>query len=132
MTSSARRSSANANAAIRWAAGAEHRIGPQLNDVFGRAAGSLADFRYSAAMKAAGSGGLVWTATTLDAFLSDPPSLVPRSRMSFDGMPGTNDRTDLLAWLRGFSGTRSDLSPGGADRHARGIRPRPSAPHHPG
>ena len=66
--------------------GAEHRIGPQLNDVFGRAAGSLADFRYSAAMKAAGSGGLVWTATT-------------------------NDRTDLLAWLRGFSGTRSDLSP---------------------
>ena len=91
--------------------GAEHRIGPQLNDVFGRAAGSLADFRYSAAMKAAGSGGLVWTATTLDAFLSDPPALVPRSRMSFDGMPGTNDRTDLLAWLRGFSGTRSDLSP---------------------
>ena len=69
------------------------------------------DFRYSAAMKAAGSGGLVWTATTLDAFLSDPPALVPRSRMSFDGMPGTNDRTDLLAWLRGFSGTRSDLSP---------------------
>ena len=58
--------------------GAEHRIGPQLNDVFGRAAGSLANYRYSQAMKAAGAGGLVWTEATLDAFLSDPPALVPQ------------------------------------------------------
>ena len=91
--------------------GAEHRIGPQLNDVFGRAAGSLADFRYSAAMKAAGSGGLLWTEATLDAFLSDPAALVPHSRMSFAGMAETGDRTDLLAWLRGFSGARADLPP---------------------
>ena len=94
--------------------GAEHRIGPHLNDVFGRAAGSLADFRYSQAMKAAGAGGLVWTEATLDAFLSDPPALVPSSRMSFAGMAGADDRVyllDLLAWLRGFSGNRSDLPP---------------------
>ena len=91
--------------------GAEHRIGPQLNGVFGRAAGSLGDFRYSAAMKAAGSGGLVWTEATLDAFLFDPPALVPRSRMSFDGMAEADDRADLLAWLQGFSGSRSDLPP---------------------
>ena len=91
--------------------GAEHRIGPHLNDLFGRAAGSLADFRYSPAMKAAGSGGLVWTVTTLDTFLSDPPALVPRSRMSFAGMVRADDRADLLAWLRGFSGAHSDLPP---------------------
>ena len=91
--------------------GAEHRIGPHLNDLFGRAAGSLADFRYSPAMKAAGSGGLVWTETTLDTFLSDPPALVPRSRMSFAGMVRADDRADLLAWLRGFSGAHSDLPP---------------------
>ena len=91
--------------------GAEHRIGPHLNDVFGRAAGSLADFRYSRAMKGAGSGGLVWTGATLDAFLSDPRALVPRSRMSFAGIKGAGDRADLLAWLRGFSGARSDLPP---------------------
>ena len=41
--------------------GAEHRIGPHLNDVIGRAAGSLANYRYSQAMKAAGVGGLVWS-----------------------------------------------------------------------
>ena len=112
--------------------GAEHRIGPHLNDLFGRAAGSLADFRYSPAMKAAGSGGLVWTETTLDTFLSDPPALVPRSRMSFAGMVRADDRRDLLAWLRGFSGAHSDLPPAGADRYGRGIRPRPAAPRHPG
>ena len=91
--------------------GAEHRIGPHLNDVFGRAAASLGGFRYSPAMKAAGAGGLVWTETTLDAFLSDPHTLVPRSRMSFSGLAQSDDRADLLAWLQGFSGARSDLPP---------------------
>ena len=92
-------------------AGAEHRIGPHLNDVFGRAAGSLGGFRYSPAMKAAGSGGLVWTEATLDAFLSDPRALVPRLRMSFAGMAAADDRADLLAWLLGFSGAQTDLPP---------------------
>ena len=89
--------------------GAEHRIGPHLNDVFGRAAGSLADFRYSTAMKAAGSGGLVWSEETLDAFLAKPSAVVPRSRMSFAGVAEADERTELLAWLRGFSGAHSGL-----------------------
>ena len=91
--------------------GAEHRIGPHLNDVFGRAAGSLADYGYSPAMKEGGSGGLVWTEASLDAFLADPRAVVPRSRMSFAGMGATDDRVDLLAWLRVFSGSGSDLPP---------------------
>ena len=91
--------------------GAEHRIGPHLNDVLGRAAGSLGGFRYSPSMTAAGSGGLTWTEATLDAFLAAPRALVPRSRMSFTGMEGRNDRADLLAWLRALSGARADLPP---------------------
>ena len=89
--------------------GAEHRIGPHLNDVFGRAAGSLAGFRYSPAMKAAGADGLVWNEATLDAFLTDPHAFVPRSRMNFDGLEEADDRAELSAWLRGFSGDRADL-----------------------
>ena len=89
--------------------GARHRIGPHLNDVFGRGAGSLARFRYSPAMKKAGAGGLVWTEATLDAFVANPRKLVPRSRMSYAGMPAARDRSDLLAWLRTLSGSRSGL-----------------------
>ena len=92
-------------------AGAEHRIGPHLNDLFGRAAGALADFRYSRAMKAAGSGGLVWTEARLDSFIANPRALVPRSRMSFAGMKRADDRAALLAWLRGFSGSGARLPP---------------------
>ena len=62
-------------------------------------------------MKAAGSGGLVWTAATLDAFLAEPRALVPHSRMSFTGMEGADDRAELLAWLRVFSGAPSGLPP---------------------
>ena len=82
-----------------------------MNDLFGRSAGSLSDYGYSPAMQAAGSGGLVWSEETLDAFLADPRAVVPRSRMSFAGMEGADDRADLLAWLRAISGFPSDLPP---------------------
>ena len=91
--------------------GAEHRIGPHLNALFGRAAGALGDYRYSPAMKAAGAGGLVWNEATLEAFLADPRAVVPRSRMSFAGMEGAGDRADLVEWLRGFSDTGFELPP---------------------
>ena len=90
-------------------AGAQHRIGPHLNDLFGRSAAGLGDFRYSRAMKAAGAGGLVWTEARLDSFIENPRALVPRSRMSFAGMKAPGDRAALLAWLRGFTGARADI-----------------------
>ena len=91
--------------------GAANRIGPHLNDVFGRTAGSLAGFRYSQAMTEAGDGELVWSEVTLDAFLADPHAFVPGSRMNFDGMEDADDRAALLAWLQGFSGAHTDPSP---------------------
>ena len=91
--------------------GAEHRIGPHLNDLFGRAAASSPDYRYSPAMKEAGATGLVWTAATLDAFLADPRALVPHTRMSFAGMAAADDRAELVAWLRAFTGGGSGLPP---------------------
>ena len=89
--------------------GAEHRIGPHLNGIFGRRAGSAKDFLYSRAIKDAGSNGLIWTEQTLDAFLASPATTVPRSRMSFDGMQAADDRSDLLSWLRTFSGSLADV-----------------------
>lgn len=53
-----------------------HRVsptGPNLWGVAGRVAGSSSDYtRYSAAMTAAGQGGIVWTEANFVAFLNDP------------------------------------------------------------
>ena len=92
-------------------AGAEHRIGPHLNDLFGRTAGALEGFRYSRAMAAAGAGGLAWTEAALDAFLADPAAFLPGGRMAFAGVADAADRAALVARLRRFAGPESGLPP---------------------
>jgi cytochrome c len=54
--------------------------GPRLGGVAGRAAGSVASFEYSAALKGAR---ITWTRTTLDQWLTDPEKLVPGTEMTF-------------------------------------------------
>ena len=41
--------------------GAKNKIGPMLNDLIGRKAGTVEGFKYSPAMKEAGEKGLMWT-----------------------------------------------------------------------
>ncbi|MET1412107.1 c-type cytochrome [Roseibium sp. HPY-6] len=83
--------------------GAKHRIGPHLNGIFGRQAGTHQDFRYSKALVRAGTGGLAWHADTLDAFMEKPRALASGTRMSFSGLKKPADRLNLIAYLRTFS-----------------------------
>jgi cytochrome c len=62
---------------------AKNRVGPQLNDIFGRTAGGLEGAKYSKSMMRAGQDGLIWSEETLDKFLETPKSLVAKTRMSF-------------------------------------------------
>jgi cytochrome c2 len=71
-------------------------VGPSLTGVFGRKAGTLADFRYSPALKRSG---ITWTPETLDTFLADPQKAVPNNRMPYAGMQDAADRADLIAFL---------------------------------
>lgn len=87
---------------------AENRIGPHLNDVFGRPAGAL-DFRYSAALDRAAEGGLVWTLDSLDAFIETPDAVVRGTRMSYRGMADPQNRRDLLAFLRENAPSPQDI-----------------------
>lgn len=89
--------------------GAENKIGPHLNGVFGRAAAGLAEFRYSPSLQRAGAGGLEWHADTLDAFLENPRSYASGTRMSFRGLKDAADRANLIAYLRGFSDDPGDI-----------------------
>ena len=72
-------------------------FGPQLNALFGRRAGSLPGYGYSAAMKRSN---IVWSDTTLAAFLDDPGDLVPGTKMRFWGMSNDKQVADLLGYLR--------------------------------
>jgi cytochrome c len=83
--------------------GAQNRVGPHLNGLFGRTAASDAEFKYSVSMKRAGADGLIWTDETLTAFVENPKSLVSKTRMSFKGIKKEKDIVNLLAFLRTFS-----------------------------
>lgn len=83
--------------------GAKNRVGPQLNGIFGRPAGSLDGAIYSKSMLRAGDDGLIWTEETLDAFIENPKALISKTRMSFRGISDIKERSHLLAYLRVFS-----------------------------
>ncbi|MEP5152207.1 c-type cytochrome [Planktotalea sp.] len=89
--------------------GAKNRVGPQLNGIFGKAAGSDPDAKYSKGMKRAGADGLIWTSETLDAFIENPKALVSKTRMSFRGISDPADRANLLAYLRVYSDNPADI-----------------------
>lgn len=91
--------------------GAKNRLGPHLNDLFGRTAGGLAGFKYSKAMTEAGAGGLVWDAASLDAYLESPRTAVKGTRMAFPGLKDPADRADVAAYLAGFSGQADAAAP---------------------
>jgi cytochrome c len=73
-----------------------HLLGPNLHGVFGRRAGSAAEFEYSPTLRAAD---LVWTAETLDAWLADPVGFLPGTTMAFTGYQSPQDRRDLITYL---------------------------------
>ncbi len=82
---------------------AKHRIGPQLNRIFGRRAGDMEDFKYSKGLARMHSDGLTWTLETLDAYIANPRALVSGTRMSYKGLKDDDERYGLLAYLRAYS-----------------------------
>jgi cytochrome c len=83
--------------------GAKNKVGPELNELFGRVAGSIADYNYSKAMIEAGKNGLVWAPDTLGPYLHKPKEHVPGTKMSFPGLGNQKDIVNLIAYLATFS-----------------------------
>lgn len=75
----------------------KQRLGPHLEGLFGRAAGSVDGFKYS---KALSGSGFTWTEEKLDAWLENPQSFLPGNRMSFAGVRSEQDRKDLITYLK--------------------------------
>lgn len=84
---------------------AVNRVGPQLNGVVGRKAGSLEGFNYSDAMK---SSGIVWDEASLAEFLENPKGKVPGTKMVFAGLKKEDERANLIAYLKTFNADGSE------------------------
>lgn len=89
--------------------GAVNRVGPQLNNVFGRSIGGLDGFRYSKPFQEAAVEGSEWNHETLDVFLENPRANMRGTRMSFRGLADQQDRNDVIAYLRLFSDNPQDI-----------------------
>jgi len=73
------------------------RTGPRHCSLFGRRAGSVPGFAYSAAMKRST---IIWNARSLDRFIASPISAVPGTAMGYAGVADPQERADLIAYLR--------------------------------
>jgi cytochrome c len=58
--------------------GAKNLIGPVLNNVIGRQAGTFEAFNYSPLMKAAGQNGLVWSEDLVVQYILDPTAFLKK------------------------------------------------------
>ncbi len=85
--------------ACHEATAAAKKPGPPLAGVFGRQSGSVADFKYTPALKSAH---LTWDGATLDKWLQGPPALVHGTIM-FASVSSATDRRNLIAYLKTLS-----------------------------
>jgi cytochrome c len=95
---------------------AKNLVGPVLNGVIGRAAGTAEGYAYSDLNKGAGGNGLVWSEDLIFAYLEDPTPFLKKfltdkgkadiaagaTKMVFK-LPDEKDRKDVIAYLKKFS-----------------------------
>jgi cytochrome c len=79
--------------------GATNFVGPNLNGVIGRKAGTEEGYSYSDAMK---DSGLTWDEATFKDYIKDPKAKLPGIKMIFAGLPKDTDQDNLYAYLASF------------------------------
>jgi cytochrome c len=79
--------------------GAENKVGPELNGLDGRHAGTAASFNYSEANK---NSGLVWNEATFKDYIRSPQAKIPGTKMAFAGITNPQEIEDLWAYLKQF------------------------------
>lgn len=74
----------------------QHMMGPSLNGLNGRKAGTVDGFNFSIAMR---DSGIVWNSVTLNEFLKSPQSFIPGTVMPFGGIRNATERAALVCYL---------------------------------
>lgn len=78
----------------------KNKVGPHLDGVVGRPAGTVEGFHYSNANK---SSGITWTPDVLDKYITNPKGVVPGTIMPYAGLKNDAQRADLIAFLESMS-----------------------------
>jgi len=76
---------------------AKNKVGPELNGLDGRHAGSVANFNYSDAVK---NSGITWNEQTFLEFINSPKGKIPGTKMAFPGIKEEADVKNLWAYLK--------------------------------
>ncbi|KRR21464.1 cytochrome C [Bradyrhizobium lablabi] len=79
--------------------GAKNGVGPALNGLIGRNAGSVPGYSYSAANKGSG---LTWDEATFREYIKDPKAKIPGTKMIYPGLKDEQRTSDLIAFLKQF------------------------------
>ncbi len=83
---------------------AKKKVGPPLNNIFGKTAATQEGFKYSKALIAKGEEGLVWNEETLAEWLKKPKAMVPGTKMTFAGLKKKKKKiANVIAYMKTFS-----------------------------
>ena len=80
--------------------GAKNKLGPELNGLVGRKAGTAAGYQYSPAVKNAG---FAWDQTSFAAYISNPRGKIPGNKMVFAGVKNETEIANLWTYLSHFN-----------------------------
>lgn len=80
--------------------GARNKVGPALNGLEGRKAGTVASYSYSDANK---SSGITWGKDAFLDYIRDPRAKIPGTKMVFPGIKKDQEAADLWAYLAQFN-----------------------------
>src|SRR5277367_6494839 len=72
--------------------GAKNKVGPELDGLDGRKAGTAPDYSYSDANK---NSGITWNEAEFKEYIRDPKAKVPGTKMSFAGIKNENEINNL-------------------------------------
>jgi cytochrome c len=79
--------------------GATVKLGPPLNGIDGRPAGTFAGFSYSDAVK---NSGITWGEAVFKEYIGNPMQKIPGTRMAFAGVRDPKEVDALWAYLKEF------------------------------
>jgi cytochrome c len=78
---------------------AKNGVGPNLNGIMGRKAGSVPGYTYSVANK---DSGITWDEGTFREYIKDPKAKLPGTKVAFAGLKDEQKVSDLVAFLKQF------------------------------